>query len=95
MNNEDAMRWKKALGDEEFRAKFPEAALKLAVDDAIESLKKGDATFMELHKQGLELDIDDYIDEWHNGDSNKELHEYLGMTWDEYKIYLETDTLPE
>ena len=29
----------------------------------------------------------DKIDEWHEGDSNVELHEFLGMTWEEYKVF--------
>jgi hypothetical protein len=34
--------------------------------------------------------IDDYIDFWHNGveGENQELHEYLGMSWDEYSEYV-------
>ncbi len=38
-------------------------------------------------------DIHDYIAEWHNGDSIEELHEYLGMTWDEYGHWFETGEL--
>jgi hypothetical protein len=39
-------------------------------------------------------DIDDYIDEWHNADDDSlaatvELHEYLGLTWDEYRLWVE------
>jgi len=33
-------------------------------------------------------DIDDYIDNWHEGNSNKELHEFLGLTKEEYAIWL-------
>ena len=29
-------------------------------------------------------DIDDWIDRWHTGDSKQELHEFLGMTFEEY-----------
>jgi len=29
-------------------------------------------------------DIDNRIDQWHKSDSKLELHEYLGMTQDEY-----------
>lgn len=29
--------------------------------------------------------VDDLIDQWHEGDDGVELHEFLGMTWDEYK----------
>ena len=34
-------------------------------------------------------DIDDFIDNWHeDGDITLELHEYLGMTWDEYESWV-------
>ena len=29
-------------------------------------------------------DVDDWVDRWHEGDSIVPLHEYLGMTWEEY-----------
>lgn len=43
------------------------------IDDCI----KGDACIN---------DIDDYIEKWHLGEDcqNIELHEYLGMGWEEY-----------
>ena len=33
--------------------------------------------------------IDDKIDEWHNGDSDVPLHEFLGMTFGEYAKWVE------
>lgn len=35
-------------------------------------------------------EIDDYIDEWHDGDSELPLHDYLGMSWDEYAAWIES-----
>lgn len=32
--------------------------------------------------------IDDRVDEWHKGDSELPLHEYLGMTWEEYSDFV-------
>lgn len=32
-------------------------------------------------------DVDDWIDRWHEGDSDKSLHDYLGMTWEEYSNF--------
>ncbi len=32
--------------------------------------------------------IDDYVDQWHDNPSGLELHEYLGMTREEYAIRL-------
>lgn len=42
--------------------------------------------FIEKLKAGTVAvsSIDDYINEWHDGDSILELHEYLGMAFDEY-----------
>ncbi|MGW7141139.1 hypothetical protein [Streptomyces xanthophaeus] len=35
-------------------------------------------------------DIDSYIDAWHDAeDDDLELHEFLGMTWDEYRLWVE------
>lgn len=44
----------------------------------IEKCIDGDALYDE---------IDDYIAEWHEGTSDLPLHEYLGMTRDEYKLW--------
>jgi len=30
-------------------------------------------------------DYEDKIDEWHESDSELKLHEFLGLTWQEYK----------
>jgi hypothetical protein len=45
----------------------------------IEKCINGDASLDE---------IDNYIDEWHDSDSdiNLELHEFLGMSWEEYSL---------
>ncbi|RYE30658.1 MAG: hypothetical protein EOP42_11850 [Sphingobacteriaceae bacterium] len=33
-------------------------------------------------------DIDDYIDIWHTSDNEDELYQFLGMTEDEYSIFV-------
>lgn len=33
-------------------------------------------------------DIDDYIDVWHTSNSAEELHQFLGMTEDEYSLFV-------
>jgi hypothetical protein len=34
-------------------------------------------------------EVDDYIDAWHDDTSeDAELHEYLGMTWQEYSLWI-------
>jgi len=34
-------------------------------------------------------DIDNYIDNWHDGDNKEELYEYLGMDEHEYEMFVE------
>lgn len=41
-----------------------------------------------LEGDALIEDIDDYIDQWHEGDSKEELHDFLGFTQDEYELWL-------
>jgi hypothetical protein len=51
--------------------------------------------FMDACLQGEALleDIDEFIDEWHESDSNEEIHQYLGMTFEEYSLWVEDDSL--
>jgi hypothetical protein len=46
----------------------------------IESCLRGDS---------LLEDIDDYIDTWHEGDSEEPLYAFLGMTQEEYAAWVE------
>lgn len=48
-------------------------------------------TFMEMLKKGLAewKDIDDFIDIWHESESDDELYEFLGMSLDQYKLFVE------
>ena len=46
--------------------------------------------YMEMLIEGLvtESEIDDYVDRWHEDERIKySLHEYLGMSWDEYSLW--------
>lgn len=47
-------------------------------------------SFIDLCLSGecLLEDIHDFIDEWHDGDYPNELHEFLGMSWDEYSRWV-------
>jgi hypothetical protein len=47
--------------------------------------------FIDLVLDGRALwtDIDDYVDDWHESDSEAPLHEYLGLSWDEYSLWVE------
>lgn len=46
--------------------------------------------FIQLCLQGEVLpdEIDDFIEKWHQSDSSEELHEFLGMTWNEYAAWV-------
>lgn len=35
--------------------------------------------------------IHDYIDKWHESDSDVELHEFLGLTFDEYAVWVKKE----
>jgi hypothetical protein len=57
--------------------------------------------FFDLYSQGQVLadEIDDFIDRWHDGADTRghslSLHEYLGLTPDEYEVWvLDPDALP-
>lgn len=42
------------------------------------------------------MDIHDAIAAWHDDPTDVgPLHEYLGMTWEQYKVWAETSVLPE
>jgi hypothetical protein len=54
-------------------------------------------TFLELCLTGEAAtdDIDDFVDTWHADPDGGELHDYLGMTPDEYSLWLRApDALP-
>ena len=34
-------------------------------------------------------EIDEYVEKWHEGDGSAELREYLGMTAEEYSLWLD------
>lgn len=47
-------------------------------------------TFMQLALRGEVLpdEIDDFVDAWHEGTDHGELHEFLGMTLEEYSLWV-------
>ena len=53
----------------------------------------GRQTFLERALNGEFLDvisaIDDEIELWHGSDSTEDLHDWLGMTWDEYALFVQ------
>jgi hypothetical protein len=42
-----------------------------------------------LDGRTLWTDADDFVERWHESDSTESLHEYLGLTWDEYALWTE------
>ena len=56
-----------------------------------------DQTFIDLCLAGEVLleEIDDFVDSWHSAPCGMTLHDYLGMTAEEYSLWLrEPDALP-
>jgi len=35
-------------------------------------------------------DIDDYIEQWHTGDSEEEIYKFLGMNQDIYRLWVDS-----
>lgn len=52
-------------------------------------------TFIDQCLSGdvLPSEIDDFVDRWHEHDTGvSSLHDYLGMTWEEYSYWVEKPT---
>lgn len=49
-------------------------------DSYVDDVLRGDA---------LWTDIDQWIADWHDGESKQDLHDYLGMTREEYALWVE------
>lgn len=50
-----------------------------------------DLRFIHQVLEGYVLadEIDDFIDRWHDDDTDMELHDYLGLTRQEYSLFVE------
>jgi hypothetical protein len=48
-------------------------------------------TFIEMLVDGRALpdDADDFVDRWSDSQDSRPLHEFLGMSWDEYSLWVE------
>jgi hypothetical protein len=46
-------------------------------------------------EEGILDKIDDLLDRWRKGGTGMTLHEYLGMTWDQYRAWLTSAIVPE
>jgi hypothetical protein len=55
-------------------------------------------TFMDDYRAGAATaeQVDDWVDLWHDDPNpfGPKLHEFLGLTWDEYKRWAESGELP-
>jgi hypothetical protein len=48
-----------------------------------------------IHGRALVDDVDDYVDRWHETESDAPLHDYLGMSESEYSLWVaEASALP-
>lgn len=47
-------------------------------------------SFIEMVLDGASSidDVDDFVERWHESDSSMSLHEYLGMSWDDYALWV-------
>ena len=43
---------------------------------------------LALNGEVLADEIDDFVEAWHMSDSGEQLHDYLGMTWQEYSLWV-------
>jgi hypothetical protein len=50
-----------------------------------------DGNFVSKCLAGLALaeEIDDYVDSWHADGHGLQLHEFLGLSWEEYALWVE------
>jgi putative heme iron utilization protein len=54
-----------------------------------EKIIKSDTFMQKLFDGEVQmLEIDNYIEQWHNSNSEKSLHEFLGMSWEEYSLFI-------
>jgi len=56
-----------------------------------------DASFLSLCIDGkvTPQEVDDFVDKWHEAPAGRELHEFLGMTEEEYSLWVRVpDALP-
>lgn len=50
----------------------------------------------DIHPSDMDEAIDDAIDSWHSGDSDLPLHDYLGMSNEQFHLWVRNaDILPE
>lgn len=51
---------------------------------------------MKRHWKTRDDKVDDLIHRWHTEyDGKLDLHEYMGLTWEDYKVWLADGTFPK
>lgn len=47
-------------------------------------------SFMQMALRGdvMSDEVGDFVEKWHNSPSGIEIYEYLGMTWEEYSLWV-------
>ena len=56
----------------------------------------GKEGLMNIHDNtAIERQVRELEDLWHHGYFYETLHEFLGLTWDQFKIYSEKEELPD
>lgn len=53
-----------------------------------EKLKSNNFITLCSNGELLPDEIDDYIDEWHDSDNNNTIYDFLGMTQEEYRLWV-------
>ncbi len=67
-----------------------------AVENNIDYIKYVEKRRLEARSAVNICNIDDFIDSWHEGAGPLlKLHNFLGMTWEEYSIWVENSILPK
>lgn len=60
-------------------------------------MSKASSDFVRLCMNGEVLleEIDNFVEDWHENPCGVPLHDYLGMTWEEYSLWVaDNDILP-
>jgi hypothetical protein len=97
--------WDSLHGEVEvFNGRGKHLGVKHAVTGMDQGSTSGEIYLMSNHRSFLSLalagevmtdEIDDSVDQWHEAPMGLSLHEYLGMTTEEYGLWLDSpDTLP-
>lgn len=43
---------------------------------------------LALRGDAMSDEIEDFVEAWHGSESNEEIYDFLGMTWEEYSLWM-------